>query len=97
MDELRAHFGERAAPAIFDALQAASQVLPFLVSYRLSNPNMYIWPEKQMSGLLDFYIEVKPADEGRFATFEEYVAKRLPSAWIATITPEQVSERLNRM
>src|SRR5438876_935062 len=33
MDELRAHFGERAAPAIFDAFQAASQVLPFLARY----------------------------------------------------------------
>ena len=97
MDELRAHFGERAAPAIFDAFQAASQVLPFLVSYRLSNPNMYIWPEKQMGGLLDFYIEVKPADEARFASFEEYIARRLSGARSAKMTPETASEMLNRM
>src|SRR5437867_2900019 len=97
MDELRAHFGERAAPAIFDAFQAASQLLPFLVSYRLSNPNMYIWPEKQMGGLLDFYIEVKPADEARFASFEEYIARRLSGARSAKMTPETASEMLNRM
>jgi len=97
MDEFRARFGERGAPVMFDAFQAASQVIPFLVSYRLSNPNMYIWPEKQMGGLLDFYVEVKPADGARFASFDEYVARRLGVIASAKMTPEEASRRLWKM
>ncbi len=97
MDEFRRRFGERGAAAVFEAFQHASDVIPFLVSYRLSNPNMYIWPEKQMGGLLDFYIEVKPADQTRFAGFQEYVARRLHYAVSAKMTPDEASERLRRM
>ncbi len=97
MDEFRRRFGEEGAPAVFEAFQHASGVIPFLVSYRLSNPNMYIWPEKQMGGLLDFYIQVKPADQARFADLEEYVARRLQDAVSAKMTPDEASERLRRM
>ncbi|NWG14617.1 MAG: hypothetical protein HXY20_13905 [Acidobacteria bacterium] len=97
MDEFRRRFGDRGAAAVFDAFQRASDIIPFLVSYRLSNPNMYIWPEKQMGGLLDFYIEVKPADPARFADFQEYVARRLRGAVSAKMIPEEASERLRRM
>lgn len=94
MDEFKLRFGERASNSMFDAFQAASEVIPFLVSYRLSNPNMYIWPEKQMGGLLDFYIEVKPADMARFLSFDEYVAARLRGVASAKMTPEEAADRL---
>jgi hypothetical protein len=97
MDEFRSRFGEKAAPEIFAAFQSASEVIPFLVSYRLSNPNMYIWPEKQMGGLLDFYLEVKPADEARFASFQEYADIRLRGGRSAKMLPEEASRRLTRM
>ncbi len=97
MDEFRSRFGAGAAPEVFSAFQAASEVIPFLVSYRLSNPNMYIWPEKQMGGLLDFYLEVKPADAARFAGFEEYAQVRLHGFPSARMMPEEASRRLNRM
>jgi hypothetical protein len=97
MDEFRSHFGVKAAPEVFAAFQSASEVIPFLVSYRLSNPNMYIWPEKQMGGLLDFYLEVKPADEARFAGFQEYADIRLRGARSAKMLPEEASRRLTRM
>jgi hypothetical protein len=96
MDEFRARFAEGAQP-VFDAFQAASEVIPFLVSYRLSNPNMYIWPEKQCGGLLDFYIQIKPADPARFATFDEYVAGRHGRTATGKMMPEEASARLQRM
>ncbi len=97
MDEFRAHFGEKGAGDVYAAFQSSGGIIPFLVSYRLSNPNMYIWPEKQMGGLLDFYLDVKPADEVRFATFDEYIATRLARAATAKMMPEEASRRLNRM
>ena len=97
MNEFRARFGEKAAPEIFAAYQSASEVIPFLVSYRLSDPNMYIWPEKQMGGLLDFYLGVRAADEARFAGFEEYAGVRLRGARTAKMMPEEAARRLNRM
>jgi hypothetical protein len=97
MDEFRSRFGEKAAPDVFAAFQSASEVIPFLASYRLSNPNMYIWTEKQMGGLLDFYLEVKPADEARFAGFQEYTDVRLRGLRSAKMMPEEASRRLIRM
>lgn len=97
MHEFRSHYGQKAAAAVFEAFQRAGEVIPFLVSYRLSDPNMYIWPEKQMGGVLDFYIEVKPADTARFATFQEYVAERLQGIRTAKMLPEEASRRLAAM
>jgi len=97
MDEFRSHFGEKAAAPVFEAFQRAGEVIPFLVSYRLSNPNMYIWPEKQMGGVLDFYIEVKPADTAHFATFQEYVAEHLQGVRSAKMLPEEASRKLAAM
>ncbi len=97
LDEFSGRFGEKAAPEVLAAFQSASEVIPFLASYRLSNPNMYIWPEKQMGGLLDFYLEVKPADEARFASFLEYTGMRLRGIRSAKMLPEEASHRLNRM
>jgi len=97
MDEFRERFGEKGAAGIFSAFQSAGGIIPFLVSYRLSNPNMYIWPEKQMGGLLDFYLDVKPADAARFATFGEYLGARLAGVATAKMMPEEASRRLDRM
>ena len=96
-DEFRSRYGAKTAAAVYDAFQHGSEVIPFLVSYRLSNPNMYIWPEKQMGGVLDFYLEVKPADAARFATFQEYVAKRLQGVRSARMLPQEASRRLAAM
>ncbi|PYV10338.1 MAG: hypothetical protein DMG07_21290 [Acidobacteria bacterium] len=97
LDELGARYGRDGARPVFEAFQAASQVVPFLVSYRLSNPNMYIWPEKQMGGVLDFYLEVKPADPARVASFQEHVARRLDGVTSAKMSPEEAAARLTRM
>jgi hypothetical protein len=97
LGELRARFGESAAPHVAEAFRSASGILPFLVSWRLSNPNMYIWPEKQMGGLLDFYLEVKPADTARVASFPEYVAARLDGRANAKMLPEETATRLTAM
>lgn len=96
MDEFRARFGRGAAPDLFDAFQSASEIIPFLSSYRLSNANMYIWPEKQMGGILDFFLEVKPADPERFADFEEYAGARLRGERTAKMMPEEAARRLSR-
>ena len=97
LGELRARFGESAAPHVAEAFRSASGILPFLVSWRLSNPNMYIWPEKQMGGILDFYLEVKPADTARMASFPEYVAARLDGRASSKVMPEEAAARLTAM
>lgn len=94
MDELAARFGA-AAPDVLETYKWGSQVISFLIGYHMSNPNMYIWPEKQMGGLLDFYLDTYPSDRARIADIMEASENHLKDQPSAKMTPSQISARLS--
>ncbi len=47
-----------------------------------------------MGGLLDVYIEMKPADQSRFASFSEYAAARQQGLLLSKTVPEDAARQL---
>ena len=73
MDELKARFGEK-AESLMKAYTLSSRVITFLIQYSLSDPNMYTWPETDIGGLLEFYLETPTSDRCVLQTIPEFVA-----------------------
>lgn len=73
MDELKARFGEK-AESLMRAYTLSSRVITFLIQYSLSDPNMYTWPETDIGGLLEFYLETPTSDRCVLQTIPEFVA-----------------------
>ena len=71
-------FGREAAPHLERALHAASGVLPLLTARHSPSASVFgYWPEKDMGGLLDLYLQVPASDVAMFASAQEAVAARL--------------------
>ncbi|HSJ72564.1 MAG TPA: hypothetical protein VLA29_13070, partial [Acidimicrobiia bacterium] len=80
---------------VHDAYVAASGVVSFLIRFNMSDPNMYIWPEADTGGLLDFYLSVPPSDPAMIASFSEAVAERLSGVRTARLSPPEASAHLD--
>ena len=61
-----------AAPALLAAYRAASQVISYLISQRMDDPNMYVWPELDAGGPIDHNAIAPPGEETLFATAHAY-------------------------
>lgn len=72
LDEMKARFGER-AENLMKAYTLSSRVITFLIQYSLSDPNMYTWPETDIGGLLEFYLETPTSDRCVLQTIPEHV------------------------
>lgn len=90
---LRCRFGE-AAEHVLEGYTWASRVVSFLIRYNMSDPNMYIWPEADTGGLLDFYASVPPSDPAMIASFDESVAERITGHRTAKMSPPAASAYL---
>ena len=60
----------------------------------MSDPNMYIWPEADTGGLLEFYIGVEPSDPAVIKNFGEAADETLSGKASAKTTPQQAAEYL---
>ncbi len=74
MRHMSVRFGEL-AEELMAACRTASRVVSFIIRYNMSDPNMYIWPEADTGGLLDFYIAVSPSDPALIKSFREAAAE----------------------
>ncbi|TKJ32591.1 hypothetical protein CEE39_05165 [bacterium (candidate division B38) B3_B38] len=92
--ELRQRFGKDAAPEVASAYRQASRVLSLIMGSVISNYNMYIWPEKDMGGLLNYYLHLLPYDRCRISSFLEYVNDYVEGNSSAKLTPEEAASRL---
>lgn len=93
MRRLRERFGDGAAAAL-EAHVAGSQVVSFLIRFNMSDPNMYIWPEADTGGLLDFYLSVPPSDPARMKGFVEAAAEELAGSRTARLGPRWAAAHL---
>ncbi len=97
LDELARRFGKTAAPEVASAYRSASQVLSYIMAAATSDYNMYIWPEKDMGGLLNFYLHLQPYDICRISGFLEFAADYLNGRSTAKLAPDEVARRLERI
>ena len=96
--EWAARFGREAAPHLERALHAASGVLPLLTARHSPSASVFgYWPEKDMGGLLDLYLQVPASDVAMFASAQEAVAARLAGDPDARQTPEQSGDAFSRL
>lgn len=93
MRRLTARFGE-AAGDVLAAYRAASQVVSLIIRFNMSDPNMYIWPEADTGGVLDFYLAAPPSDPARMKSFADATAERLSGQRTARMEPTEVADRL---
>lgn len=72
MRQIALRTNHEAAPLVLEAYRAASQVISYLISQRMDDPNMYVWPELDSGGPIDHNIIAPPGEETLFATAAEY-------------------------
>jgi hypothetical protein len=92
--ELGRRFGLEAAASISLAYRSASQVVSLIAGTALSNYNMGAWPEKDMGGLINYYLHLMPYDRARFRGFLESVDDTLAGRSSGRLSPEAIASRL---
>ena len=95
-DELSRRFGS-AAGGVNALYTAGSGIITYLARYQLSDLNMYIWPEIDTGGLLDFYIQTPTSDVCTVDTIEGYVDSLLLDEPSGLLTPLEAAARLREM
>jgi hypothetical protein len=95
--EIHQRFGKEAAKEIASAYRSASQVLSLIMGTAISNYNMYIWPEKDMGGIINYYLHMLPYDKIRINSFLEYVDDYAKNRFSAKLTPEEMASRLEKV
>ncbi|MBE3063615.1 MAG: hypothetical protein IMZ69_01190, partial [Spirochaetes bacterium] len=92
--ELDRRFGPQAAPSIARAYRSGSQVVSLIAAMAINNHNMGAWPEKDMGGLINYYLHLMPYDKARIRQFLEYVDDELAGRTSGRLSPEAVAARL---
>lgn len=96
MQEMRTRFGAQ-AEKVMALYQAGSDILTFLAQYQLSDLNMYIWPEIDTGGQLDFYLQTPPSDRCVLSSVPEYVDALLSGVPLGKFSPLDSSQRFKEM
>lgn len=63
---------QEAGPLLYSAYTAASQVISYLISQRMDDPNMYVWPEMDSGGPIDHNSVAPQGEVTLFTTAREY-------------------------
>lgn len=95
-DEFAKRFGE-AGPAVLEAYRQASGVLNEIVTVHMPDPNMYMWPEINPGGLIDYYAAAPPSDRRLVASIEEAVRARVDAVATAKQSPAETSGKFENM
>lgn len=93
--EIGRRFGPAAVEPVARAYRSASQVVPLIAAVAPSNYNMGTWPEKDMGGLINYFLNLMPYDQARFRSFTEAVDDALSGRGSGRIAPDTVSSRLD--
>jgi hypothetical protein len=96
-NELSRRFGTDAAKPIANMYRAGSRILPKILSVAIANFNMYVWPEKDMGGLINYYMTLKPFDPALYSGFQEYIDDVLAGRTTGKTNPEQVASQLEAL
>jgi hypothetical protein len=72
LHELARRTTKEAAPELFSAYVSASQVVSYLISQRMDDSNMYVWPEMDSGGPIDHNSVAPQGEVTLFATAREY-------------------------
>lgn len=97
LEELRRRFGDAAAPDVAAAYRASSQVLSTIQAVATADYNMGFWPEKDMGGLINFYLHLKPYDICRISSFLDHVQDSQAGKLTAKLSPDAVADRLDKI
>jgi hypothetical protein len=95
--ELTQRFGPKASEEMAKAYRSASQVVPFVAAAAIGNYNMGSWPEKDMGGLINYYLNLMPYDKARFCGFQEYVDNVLSGRSSGKTNPMDLADRLDKI
>jgi hypothetical protein len=93
---VRARFESR-ADAVLEAYVAGSQVVSFIIRFNMSDPNMYIWPEADTGGILDFYMAAPTSDPARMKGFLDAAHENVSGALTARLGPRWAAGYLERV
>jgi hypothetical protein len=96
MRQMRRRFGNN-AEGVMAIYSSASKVLNFVIRFNLSDPNMYMWPEMDTGGIMDFYLDVLPSDPALIKSFRESVREHLCGEITARMDPEEASAYLRQI
>jgi hypothetical protein len=96
MRALRVRFGA-AAEKVMSLYEAGSGIITFLIQYQLSDYNMYIWPEIDTGGLLDFYMQTPGSDKCVVDIVENYVKGIIADDPSGLFSPLESSEHFRQM
>ncbi len=94
--EIRKRFGKEAAPAVARAYREASRIIPLIMGTATADYNMYVWPEKDMGGLINFFLHLHSFDPLRISSFADYIENWLLGNFSAKLTPEEMARRLDK-
>lgn len=95
--QLARRTSQEAAPALLAAYRAASKIVSYLVSQRMDDPNMYVWPELDAGGPIDHNLIAPPGEATLFATAQEHAVARLAGAASAKLSPLAAATDLERL
>jgi hypothetical protein len=95
--QLAARTSAQAAPVFLAAYRAASKVISFLISQRMDDPNMYVWPELDAGGPIDHNLIAPPGEVTLFSTPREHAEDRAAGRATAKLSPFDCQEALGRM
>jgi hypothetical protein len=96
LTELNHRFGA-AAPDVLAAYRNASGIINEIVATHLADPNMYISPEINPGGILDYYRDTLPGDWRFVASIPESVQARIQHSSSAKQTPQETAANLNAL
>jgi hypothetical protein len=78
---------KEAAPVLYSAYISASQVISYLISQRMDDPNMYVWPELDCGGPIDHNSVAPQGEVTLFATAREYAESIRSAKPTAKLSP----------
>ncbi len=94
--DISQRFGKAAVPAMAKAFRTASRILPLIMGSATVDYNMGIWPEKDMGGLINFYLHFMTFDESRISNFMDFVENTIQGKYTAKLSPEEMATRLEK-
>lgn len=97
LHQLARRASHSAAPTFLAAYRAASQVISYLISQRMDDPNMYVWPELDAGGPIDHNTIAPPGEQTLFATAREYAQAVLVGKTNAKRSPFDAADDLLRL
>jgi len=95
MQELGRRFGKAASEPVASAYRSASRVVSLVSAAAIGNYNMGAWPEKDMGGLINYYLNLRPYDIARFQGFQEYIDNVLAGRSSGRTSPLELAGTLD--